>query len=302
MNDEFLTLHRPAVRPQFAAGLYDRLNRPTRVQSAKDYLHTRRGLATALAALLLLAACAREIQQALGPNYHLAAELGGIAVYEMNYRIELIPNQENEIVKVWRTTSADWQPLRTATIIGESPYELTIPAYIPSHFSSPEAMTQHPIWMAQDQPAFHVLRWQTESRESAIYLVTTGRTLPPIFLGLNPVTTNVPQLVLQPTDWQATILKVAPEKWGGTQVNGQPAVVVRGDWSIPQSNLMQLILEQDGWTLSVEVDEPRAEKIFWEDRLGLHLYWTDGSYLFHLAVYGEFLQLEDLIAIAESIH
>ncbi|MBI3158154.1 MAG: hypothetical protein HYZ26_00970 [Chloroflexi bacterium] len=312
MNDEFLMNARPAVRPEFAAGLYQRLNQPTRLERANAFLRTRRGLATALAALLLLAACA---QQVLSLDYHLAAELDGIAVYEMNYRIVRLPDRDYSMINDWQATTAEWQPLGAATTLGEAPYVLTLPINLPAGFGEPEAMTQHPLWMDQDQPLTHVLRWRTESGGSAIYLEVASRKREPVFLSIGSAGHTEDDLATPPAgvrtfalealtgEFQPLKLDVAPEKWEEIEVNGRPAVLVRGDWSLPESTLMQLVLMQDNWILPpAEDDQPRAEKIYWEDTLGLHLYWADGNYIFHLAAYSVTLQPEDLIAIAESIH
>jgi hypothetical protein len=307
MNDEFLMNARPALRPEFAARLYDRLNHPTGLERADAFLRTRRGLATALAALLLLAACA---QQVLSLDYHLAAELDGIAVYEMNYRIVRVPDREYSMINDWQPTDAEWQRLGAAATVGEAPYELTLPTTLPAGFGEPEAMTRHPLWMAQDRPVTHLLRWRTERGGSAIYLEVAPSKLEPVFLIIGPAGQTTPpsggQIVTVEAisgEFQLLKINVAPETWEEAQVNDRPAVLVQGDWSLPESTLMQLVLMQDNWILPpAEDDKLRAEKIYWEDTLGLHLYWIEGDYTFHLAAYGITLQPEDLIAIAESIH
>jgi len=87
----------------------------------------------------------------------------------------------------------------------------------------------------------------------------------------------------EPTVWGP----VAPGSYKEVQVNGKPAILVRGDWDYLQRGFVPL-------------EETRQEFVSrWDRDAGLQLYWPDGDVMYHLYAWQD-VSAEDLIRMAES--
>lgn len=80
MNDSFLYELRPDPTARFAAELLARLNtQPGRKDQALAFLRTRRGLASALLAVVTLVACAQYVMRS---TWHHETDVVGVSIYE----------------------------------------------------------------------------------------------------------------------------------------------------------------------------------------------------------------------------
>jgi hypothetical protein len=84
---------------------------------------------------------------------------------------------------------------------------------------------------------------------------------------------------------------VAPGSYEEVQVNGQPAVLVRGDW-----DLNDVVSEIPPGR---ELDADRKLETKWDKKRALQLYWVDGEVLYDLYTRAK-VYPEDLIKMAES--
>jgi hypothetical protein len=90
-------------------------------------------------------------------------------------------------------------------------------------------------------------------------------------------------IVGEPTVWGP----VAPGSYKEVQVNGKPAILVRGDWDYLQRGFIPL------------EETPQEFVSRWDRDAGLQLYWPDGDVMYHLYTWQD-VSAEDLIRMAES--
>jgi hypothetical protein len=252
MNADFLHDYRQSPSPEFARALYARLAEEKPGPLAGKL--TFRNAALALALLVLFVACVRVLTR---PYYD---QIGEIWVDVKPH--EVIPEQP-EIV------SADDLPgpLPEYTLADiEEAFDgaVKVPAWLPDGyaFDSVTSMTD----LGTQQWAF--ISWQGSSSDRHITLVARCMRA---WMGdhyvVGPVYT-----------WS-----VGPGSYREVEVNGQPAVAVRGDWARNDVDL--------------EGDFPT--EVPWDRNVGIQLYWVDGEW-FYLLMASPDLSFDDLIRMAES--
>lgn len=97
------------------------------------------------------------------------------------------------------------------------------------------------------------------------------------------------QIMLFVGDGQVGELHVPRGMWKEIRVNGLPAVLVRGNFPLSQLP---------------PPDSPKWEKGFewkWDKNAGLNLVWSQEGALFSLQTFGNYLDKDDLIRMAESM-
>lgn len=83
----------------------------------------------------------------------------------------------------------------------------------------------------------------------------------------------------------AALMPVAPHSYKEIQVNGQPAVLIRGDWNMPRTES--------------EIPSEGKLEFKWDKNRALQLYWVDGPVLYQLYSHSD-ASVEDLIKMVES--
>lgn len=253
MTDKFLYDARPKVRRQFAEELYARLERPQGFWGRVDaFRRTRLGIATSFLALLLMAGV---VWQALSPEFHHEANIEGIDVYEMNYRIWMredwaapLPDEDSPQPL---TEPGEYDPSEQASLwitvdelLERLTYTVHLPSYMPEGFSSTNRVQNDPnlwrYWVS--------LSWYRENPEGTIGL-----------------------LFHQVADGTLEEVRVAPGKWELIDLKGTPAIVVRGDFESPFASNKEYSAFNQG-------DELFAYG-YWKDEAGLRVVWIyDGVY------------------------
>ena len=121
MNDDFLARFRKAPRPEFAAALYQRINKPMKTQSLP--LNLRRP-ALVLAALCAVVALVLAVSPAARAAMQtLIKEIGGVSFTES----ALSPGSDN-------ATTAPSETMSLAEARATVPYTFGVPSWVPDGF------------------------------------------------------------------------------------------------------------------------------------------------------------------------
>ncbi|MQC26536.1 MAG: hypothetical protein DWG76_03685 [Chloroflexi bacterium] len=133
MNDKFLYDARPKNRRGFAQALYAKLtDAEPQLTRWQAFIGNRAAVVTSALALLLLAAVAYQI---LSPRFHHEAQINGIDIYEMDYRIVLQPDWAAPLVE--DAPEALSEPgesrglISVYTAMDQLPYRIKLPTYFP---------------------------------------------------------------------------------------------------------------------------------------------------------------------------
>lgn len=272
MSDRFLYQARPPVRREFAEALYARINwEPVRnrigFRDLAAQLRRPKVLVPFLLVLAFFAACAQKI---LTTNFHAAAEVAGITIYETNYLLMEPPGIDPEDLA--QGSTEDFEEFRDF-LDSLPPFEETL--------AQLSFTPQFPTWMPPGyalepntsfvQPFVdHCLQsnyWHQTSQTDTIFLMACED---PGFRG---------------------DVKVAPDKWEAIMLNGIPALLIRGNWDwIPVS-----------WPVPTPEPGERYVKVFWDDKAGYTLEWNYDGVSYRLEIYTEGFSEEDFIRIAESM-
>lgn len=205
MDDKFLYQNRPPVRPGFGENLYSRIsNLPVQKEASRNIL--RFGLRFASAAMLLFAVLFTFSQPVRASVLDWIKQIAGLEAQEEDY----IPLAESESVSI----SPDVQD-SLETIKKDLPYQLAMPAYVPSGFIFENKVD------VQGEQAF--MRWLNSDRDEILMLVNTDHG----------------QRYITGTDAGQEI-----------QVNGQPALLVQGNYDVngnwdSEQKMMNLIQRRD---------------------------------------------------------
>lgn len=238
MNDDFLTHFRKAPRPGFAAELYQRINTP---MNPKRNIVLRRFTFAAAICMALVAALA--FSPAVRAAFNgLFREIGGVTYLDPEEDPNQQPLSESEITLV----PEERLPLEQART--RVPFEILLPEWTPEGYTMSQTVriTYFPYEPTNGTNPFVYLSWYSQDIGGQLELV-----------------------VSQPVNWVVDMDHIEE-----VQVNGQPAALLRGNWS--------------------------ADTGGWETTYGdLTLTWKLGDVMYRLS--SNSLTVEDLIRMAESV-
>jgi len=264
MNDEFLTQFREAPRAEFAEALYERISRQPQPRFSIPLLNnlTFRNVGTMVALVLLVAACAYIFYE--NPN----RQVGGIwlTVQNSHSRTFIIePISEESFL-----SSAVYECPHSLDEAKEIlRFDFLVPTWAPDGFTFND--TECGVGPISDNV---VLSWSGADATLGIGMMV--RNLRWIEPGFNRIRIG-PAAIWEP---------VVPGSYKEVQVNGRPAVLIRGDWTQPE-----IISELPTGELEWESK--------WDKNFAIQLYWVDGEILYHLRTLAD-VSAEDLIKMAES--
>ncbi len=248
MKDDFLAQFREQPRRDFANTLYGRISQPKPSRLAGKL--TFRNAVLALIVLVLIVACVRAVT---APRW---VKIGDIWV-------DVQRHYENEFFVIGNVGYLPYshqveQQAYTLSDVEET-VDAKVPAWAPDDFKFDRV-----VWL-DDRSAS--LIWKNQKDDSIRLVIGSRKWLE---VGLY-------ERIASGATWP-----VAPGNFKEIQVNGRPAVLVRGDWARPASGL-------------VEADE----RLEWDKKAAIQLYWVEGEWLYHLFA-SPSIAAEDLTRMAES--
>lgn len=263
MNDEFLTQLREAPRAEFAEALYERISRQSQPHFSWKVVNklTFRNAGATFILMLLVAACVYAV-----------AEKGWNKVGDIWVDVHSDPKQSFVI-----------QSNPVKGIIGNMEVENLTEAKSALKFAF-----GFPTWAPEGfvlDNQMYISPWN-EKTFSAFWYEEDGED--PIGISLNYRWFEVPGVMNNPMYESVSTGPVAPGSFEEVEVQGEPAVLVRGDWNW---RVYQVVVVEG---------EPTARGFEWDEQNGLSLYWTDGDVAYLLWTYNPAVSAEDLIKMAES--
>ncbi|MFH2038231.1 MAG: hypothetical protein ABIJ65_02225 [Chloroflexota bacterium] len=255
MKDDFLTKYRMQPSREFTKALYARIAQPKSQFNAK-FLNLQNSVLV-IATLVLVIACARIVTM---PRF---VEIGEIWVDVQPHMI-LPAFPDNEYVDT--PQQATFYELSDIEVAFEG--AVKIPGWIPDGYEF-DAVT-YITDIGTDKTAS--LSWKGSTPEQHIQFY--AKSMKSWSIGLN-------RYVIGP----ASTFPVPFGSYREVQINGQPAVSIRGDWDWAFDDVK--------WQgdIPVEVD--------WDKKAAIQLYWVDGEWLYHLTATQD-VSMDDLIRMAES--
>jgi len=252
MRDEFLYAAAPAVRERFADELYESLSRRRRTFAGLPIWigFNRKTTIYALSAVLVAVLAVACARELFKQRY---VQVGDIWVLEVApqtvQRMEFFGRPANAL-------SLPPRPIPVAEAVEMLPYEFHLPEWVPQGYSLVEDEVTPPIapmWMIN-------LNWAKERGEV-------------IFLWIHEGDAEI---------------RVPPDMWKETRVNGAAAVLIRGRFPFfPHP--------------TPGAAGPVEREVRWDEDAGLTLEWEQGGFRFQLMTFGDYLAEEDLIRMAESM-
>ena len=274
MNDEFLTQYRKAPHPAFAEALYQRISQQPQPGFAFKLWNklTLRNAGALLILMVIVAACA----------YYAATQtpyrkVGGIWLTVQKTYVWDIPSV-SETPEEISVPECPILPLDEAREILR--FDVSVPTWAPEGF-----VLNEDVCGVDATSDFVSLAWTGNNGNSFMSIFIRN-------LRWYDPTANIYRLG-EAAVWEP----IAPGSYEEVQVNGQPAVLIRGDWAAPAA-------------ITGPLPEGKTE-VGWDEDLGLRLYWVHGEALYELYTHmplQEWHHLytmadvspEDLIKMAES--
>lgn len=265
MNDEFLTKFHKTPRAEFVDALYERISRRSQPHFARTLGQrlTLRNSVIMMALLFVVAACVYAVTD------RGWRKVGGIWVQvERTYKVTLEPP-----ISV-STEELEAQEMDCVTVEEAKEilrFDFRVPAWAPEGFRFEDKICG--IDRTSD---FAALYWAGADEYSSIQLMLQN------LKWFNMASQEYK--VGEPTIWGP----VAPGSYEEVQVNGQPAVLIRGDWDYLRR----------GFAPSGEAPQEFVSR--WDSKAGLQLHWEAGDVMYHLYAWKD-VSPEDLIRMAESV-
>ena len=257
MNDEFLTSFREAPRAEFADALYERISQQTQAHFAQTMVNklTFRNSAIVFALLFLIAACVYAVSEKRWNK------VGDVWVDVQSTQKQPFVIQSN----LYKGLAGDTEVANLAEAKTALKFEFAFPTWAPKGFVLDDQMNISP-WSEKTLSAF----WKSQDGGDPIG----------VFLNYRWYWVAGARAIESVSTWP-----VAPGSFEEVEVQGHPAVLVRGDWNWPRQAV-------EGETTEIELN--------WDEQNGLSLYWTDGEVSYLLWTYNPAVYAEDLIKMAES--
>jgi len=260
MNDEFITQMHEAPRAEFADALYERISQQPRFAQTLWQRLTLRNSVIMIALLFIVAACVYAVVER---GWH---KVGGIWVnVQKTHTIEFTLPPET-----FEESVAQPQDIECLTV-EEARQVLRFDIHVPTW--APEGFTLDDRMCGVDQLSdFAYLNWLRAGKSAGISITLSN------LRGFNMATQEYqiwPAAVWQP---------IAPGSYKEVQIQGKPAVLVRGDWG-------------GSWRTGPMTEGKHELK--WDKKQALQLFWVDGEVLYSLYTQ-EDVSVENLIKMAES--
>lgn len=269
MNDEFLLRYRRTPRAEFADALYERISSQPEPRFAIPMLNrlTFRNVGAMLALMLFVAACMYAV---VDRGWR---KVGDIWVQvERTHKVLYVPLAE--AFEGSEIAPSVYECLTVEEARNILRFDMRVPSWMPAGFT-----LRDEICGVDQISDYAFLYWEGTDKFNGISLMLANlRWYDPTML----VYKVGPASIWGP---------VAPGSYEEVRVNGQPAVLVRGNWDLTD----------------VTSEIPRGRKLDpdgyldakWDKKLGLQLHWVDGEVIYHLYT-REDVSPEDLIRMAES--
>lgn len=263
MNDEFLTQYRKVPRAEFAVALYQRISHQPQPRFTFRVLNrlTLRNAGALLALLLFVAAC----------TYVAATQTPYRKVGNIWLTVQKTVKIEFSSVEMATEATQEQLVVDQCALTREEAgkvldFDFLLPTAAPKGFA-----TDGLFCGVEPISNFVSLSWKGNDGKSYIVMMIQNMRWYDRVANIYRVG---PASVWQP---------VAPGSYEEVQVNGQPAVLVRGDWEQPPA----------------PSEMPTTWELEWDKDLGLHLYWVNGEELYDLHTNAD-IAVEELIKMAES--
>lgn len=269
MNDEFMIQFLEKPRPEFAEALYERISQQPQSYFARlmGQRLTLRNAAIVFALLFLAAACVYAVTD------RGWRKVGGIWVdVERTYTFDFgTPSQTSEGQNV---QSVEPKCLTVEEAKKILRFEIHVPTWAPEGFTF-----ENKICGIDELSDFAGLYWKGPEKDSGIQIMASN--LRWFDVSMQKYKVGPPSLGLP----------VAPGSYKEVQVNGQPAVLVRGDWD--GSRMVSVAPPDPKLDTNQQVDAK------WNKNLALQLFWVEGETMYSLYTPAK-VSVEDLIRMAES--
>ena len=260
MNDEFLKQFYETPRAGFAKALYERISHdpPQRIAQPVINQLTFRNVVVAFSLLFFIAACVYAI-----------AERGWRRVgnfwinVERTQKVSIPPMPDIEELEA-EPQSYGCVPLDEAK--EALPFDLHVPTWAPDGFIF-DGRVCGVNWIGDSASLY----WQSEQEQFSIQLLAAKLTS--YNWHTQDYKTNDP-----------IVGTVGPGSYKEVEVQGQPAILVRGEWD---------------WMKVIPTDQEIEFDSKWDSELAIRLYWLDGDILYYLYTRAD-VSAEDLIKMAES--
>lgn len=263
MNDEFMYRLQKAPRAGFADALYERISRKPESRLAGKL--TFRSVVMGFALMLFVAACAYVVAER-GPR-----KVAGMWVYVE--KKQLVTHRRIPVTRDGMET----QPQDMGCVPVEEAretlrFDLRVPTWAPDGFTF-DGLVCGVDWMGQ-WASLYWRDWINEEEWRTIQLTISS---------LGSYNWHTQKHEFSP----GIVGPVAPGSYKEVDVNGQPAVLVRGDWDVSRRDF-----ETTDQTIEIESN--------WDSKLAIQLHWVvDGEVQYQLYTFGN-ISPEDLIRMAES--
>ncbi|HEU0291105.1 MAG TPA: hypothetical protein VFR47_00110 [Anaerolineales bacterium] len=263
MNDEFLTHFREAPRAEFAEALYERISRQSQPRFAMPKLNklTLRNTGAMFMLMLLVAACVYAV-----------VEKRWNQVGEIWVDVHRDPKQPLVIESgLWKGPAGDMEVGTLMEAKSFLKFAFGFPTWAPNGFILDKKMNISP--------------WSEKSLSASWTSQDGGE---PIGIFLDYRWFRVPGVTNNPMYESVSTQPVAPGSFEEVEVQGDPAVLVRGDWNW---RVYQVVVVEG---------EPTARGFEWDEQNGLSLYWAEDDVAYLLWTYNPAVSADDLIKMAES--
>ncbi|HET9914521.1 MAG TPA: hypothetical protein VFQ13_21675 [Anaerolineales bacterium] len=257
MNDEFLTKFQKVPRAGFAEALYKQISKPEVPTSPRSFVHrlTFRNAIFVVLFLISVAACLRAVTQL----WH-REKIGDIWVEVQSGEIEI---STQEIAPLDGVVQGD-DTLPLAEAEETYRFDIKVPTWMPEGFTWDGNAT---VWGMGTGTTANVL-WDNSWTGAGIVL--TAQSLKYWNPAKNDYMYKSPYTP-----------RVAPGSYEEVKINGQPAVLIRGNW-IPKDNDFE------------------SSTLEWDRDAALLLCWSEDGFLYWLWLDGDSVSVNDLLKMAES--
>lgn len=273
MNDDFLSRFRQAPRPEFAEGLYVKLNRniDVRQRFSRDSIAKR--LTFALTALCVVFAVTMAVSPAVR-----AAVSDILAKIIVRGTTVLVNDETPAPAGEYESYSLIWTPAAPADILTHYSFYARLPTWLPSGYMLQEQAALYYASMFDEAPFSSLFEWKNHTGESIQLRVMKGSC------------PNGPSHDPASGCTLESFISVRPESEPEVvSMDGQPAILYRG-----VASLADLSSSTRKWN-------PSRGKSSGDVTKGWSLIWEKDERTFFLAIESAAITKEDVLRVAESV-
>jgi hypothetical protein len=258
MNEELLIQFRKTPRTEFADALYKRISRKSQPHFPWKMVNklTFRNAGVMFILLFLVAACVYAVVE---KRWNKIGEIWVNVQNDPKVPLVIIGNFE-------KGPAGDDEAANLAEARSALNFEFSFPSWAPTGFALGNTINISP-WSEKNLSAF----WESENGGTPIGIYIDYRWFE-VAGANNPMYESV------------ATLPVAPGSYEEVDVQGQPAVLVHGDWN---------------WNMGEPGATPETT-LGWNENNGLSLYWIESDVAYLLWTYNPDVSAKDLITMAES--